>query len=184
MARKKMAHAQDSNTTTKPKKATSPFFRFMAERRSVIRNDNPDLKWKEISQLLGKEWKELSDEERNVYKQQYEEEKAELVKNPVLINKTRKKVTFAQESSDDEDGSTLSQEVKDLTGQVRNLTGQIECLMGVVNSLQAEILSIKDQQPENLKKTTAKELHQALDDAENAENEMMDNEQFVDIEKE
>jgi len=69
---------QDSNKTHKPKRATSAFFRFTAERRPVIKKDQPTLKCQDISKLLGKEWKELSDEQKMVYKQQYYMEKAEL----------------------------------------------------------------------------------------------------------
>ena len=123
MSTENVARAQDSSTTHKPKKATSAFFRFMGERRPVIQQEQPDLKCKDISKLLGKEWKELSEERKMVYKQQYVEEKAELEKNQVFVKNTRKKKVYRQDdSSDDEDRSILTVQVDNLTDQVHDLT--------------------------------------------------------------
>ena len=73
-----MTPVQDSNKTHQPKKATSAFFRFMGQRRQIIQQEQPNLKSKDICKLLGNEWRELSEEQKMVYKQQYYMEKAEL----------------------------------------------------------------------------------------------------------
>ena len=168
MSTDNVTHAQDSSTTHKPKKATSAFFRFMGERRPVIQQEQPDLKCKDISKLLGNEWRELSEERKMVYKQQYVEEKAELEKNQVFVKNTRKKnVNRHYDSSDDEDRSELTDQVNNLTDQVRNLTDQVDDLRNIVKFLEREIHSMKDQPAEDPKKTSAQELHGALVAAEN-----------------
>ena len=90
MSTKMMTPVQDSNKTHQPKKATSAFFRFMGQRRQIIQQEQPNLKSKDICKLLGNEWRELSEEQKMVYKQQYYIEKAELKKyHEALVTKAR-----------------------------------------------------------------------------------------------
>ena len=90
MSTKMVTPVQDSNKTHQPKKATSAFFRFMGERRPVIQEEQPNLKSKDICKLLGNEWRELSEEQKMVYKQQYYMEKDELKKyHEAVVSKAR-----------------------------------------------------------------------------------------------
>ena len=89
MSTKMVTPVQDSNKTHQPKKATSAFFRFMGERRPVIQQEQHNLKSKDICKLLGNEWRELSEEQKMVYKQQYYMEKAELKNYHEAVAKAR-----------------------------------------------------------------------------------------------
>ena len=43
--------------------------------RDTIKAENPDIKFTEITSLLGTKWNELPDEEKVTYKEQYEADK-------------------------------------------------------------------------------------------------------------
>ena len=60
-------------TTTKKRK--SGFILFSMENRGKLKQENPNLKFTEISKLLGKNWKSLSDEEKEEYNKKAREEK-------------------------------------------------------------------------------------------------------------
>ncbi|CAI2379542.1 unnamed protein product [Moneuplotes crassus] len=53
---------------TPPKKPMTAYFLFMKEQRSVVKESNPDMKVSEISKELGKLWAELSDTEKEKFK--------------------------------------------------------------------------------------------------------------------
>lgn len=66
---------------TPPKKPMTAYFLFMKEKRSEIKESNPDMKVSEISKELGKLWAGLSDSEKEKFKNlaaeaklQYEED--------------------------------------------------------------------------------------------------------------
>lgn len=65
-----------------PKKPKSAFLFFSSDRRSSLRQEQPDLNMLDVSRVLGEEWNHLTEEEKQPYLQmaqkdrsRYEEEK-------------------------------------------------------------------------------------------------------------
>ena len=65
-----------------PKRATSPFFFFIQERRAKLKKENPEFDNKELIRRISKEWNDMTDDERQIYiekgdadRKRYEEEK-------------------------------------------------------------------------------------------------------------
>mgnify|MGYP000392129584 CR=1 FL=1 len=75
------------------KPALGSYFLFCSEHRDGVKEDNPDLKAKEVSKVLGTMWRVLSEEEQAVYKmrasedrKRYEEELEEaMAENPEKV---------------------------------------------------------------------------------------------------
>lgn len=59
------------------KRGSPPFFVFQKKMRPIVLKEMPDLKQTEIAKELGKRWRALSEEEKEKYKQEPAEEKAE-----------------------------------------------------------------------------------------------------------
>ena len=80
------------------KKARSSYILYTIDTtvRGKVKKDNPDAKLGEISKILGKQWKSLSDKEKKKYTDASAKEKAEVdklkKKNPELFVKKEKKV--------------------------------------------------------------------------------------------
>ena len=80
------------------KKARSSYILYTMDTtvRGKVKKDNPDAKLGEISKILGKQWKSLSDKEKKKYTDASAKEKAEVdklkKKNPELFVKKEKKV--------------------------------------------------------------------------------------------
>ncbi|KAI1697141.1 HMG (high mobility group) box domain-containing protein [Ditylenchus destructor] len=70
--KKKKRQKKDPNA---PKKALSAFFFFSNDKRSMVQQEHPDYKVGQIAQELGKYWKALSDEERQIYERRAQEDK-------------------------------------------------------------------------------------------------------------
>merc|ERR1712048_1175378 len=58
-----------------PKKARSAFVFFGMEYRPKIRQENPDMKFAEISKAIGAKWKEATEEEKKPYLDKQAEDK-------------------------------------------------------------------------------------------------------------
>ncbi|KAL3229190.1 DNA binding [Nakaseomyces bracarensis] len=58
-----------------PKKPLVPFFLFAEEVRMQLKDEQPDLSFGEMASLIGERWKALSNEEKNHYKQKFQENK-------------------------------------------------------------------------------------------------------------
>uniref|UniRef100_A0A915CVU5 HMG box domain-containing protein n=1 Tax=Ditylenchus dipsaci TaxID=166011 RepID=A0A915CVU5_9BILA len=71
--KKKRRQKKDPNA---PKKALSAFFFFSNEKRSMVQQEHPEFKVGQIAQELGKYWKALTDEQRQVYERRAAEDKA------------------------------------------------------------------------------------------------------------
>jgi hypothetical protein len=54
--------------TVKPKKTLSGYFKFAAEHRAQVMQENKGIKFGDIGKKLGKMWKALSDEAKKSYK--------------------------------------------------------------------------------------------------------------------
>ena len=55
----------------KPKKPLTPFFIFFMKRRDEIKTEYPNFNATDITELLGKEWRNLSDKEKNYYQEEF-----------------------------------------------------------------------------------------------------------------
>ena len=82
---------------------------YRKEKRSEVQSQNPGLKEKELSCLLGKMWKDLPEEEKTKYKDLVAQQKAEKkdqpgegkVKEKKAIKKNTKKTKKSQQDSSD-----------------------------------------------------------------------------------
>ena len=68
-----------------PKRATSAYFYYAADRRDWFKEEQPELKMTEVAKLIGAEWKGLSDDQKGKYnklaakdKARYEKEKGKM----------------------------------------------------------------------------------------------------------
>jgi hypothetical protein len=59
-----------------PKHPGSAYFIFAAQQRQAVAKENPGLKGKDISKLLGKLWKEMPEDKKEDYREIQREEKA------------------------------------------------------------------------------------------------------------
>jgi hypothetical protein len=83
-----------------PKRASTSFLHFCADKRDEVKVAFPEIKPKDISRRLGEMWKALSEEEKAPYKELYEADKARYTlamsnyvpseEAPVVEKKTRK----------------------------------------------------------------------------------------------
>jgi hypothetical protein len=87
-----------------PKKGKSAFLFFIQERSAECKNENPDLKHKEIISKLSKIWNELSESEKKPYNLQADKDKQRYVKQKAEYE-TKKK----------DAGSTSPDEINDST---------------------------------------------------------------------
>ncbi|CAH1116202.1 unnamed protein product [Phaedon cochleariae] len=58
----------------KPKRPLTPFVQFLKERQPAIVKENPTMKQSEIMKKIAKDWREVSDEQKEKYAQKFETE--------------------------------------------------------------------------------------------------------------
>lgn len=115
-----IASKKDSN---KPKRGKSAYIFFCSDRRPYIKEENPQLNTKEITSILGKQWKSLSNDEKQPFlelaeedKQRYEKEKTEWnssKEDNVTMNYTHvKKVSYKTENVDNSEKKTKKSKKK------------------------------------------------------------------------
>ena len=121
--------SKDPNVSKKPMTA---FLRYQCERRESLCKEDPTLSFGDISKRLGREWKELTEEKKDVYKKQYREEKYE-------IEKTNKM------ESHNESSCEYKKKILEVTLKVENLNGKIIGLESNIESLIKDISLIKDK---------------------------------------
>lgn len=63
---KKQKKSKADKDPNAPKKPLTAFMLYTNKRRAEVMKENPGMKITEISTIIGKEWKELTDEEKNV----------------------------------------------------------------------------------------------------------------------
>ncbi|KAJ3138170.1 Non-histone chromosomal protein 6 [Physocladia obscura] len=82
-----------------PKKALSAYLLFANANRARIRADNPDASFGEIGKILGAEWKDISETDKQKYVALQEKEKERYAKDM----KNYKPASTAPEVDDDEE---------------------------------------------------------------------------------
>lgn len=82
---KKRKKLKDRNA---PKPALSGYIRFLNERREVMRKENPNLSFSELTRLLGSEWSKLQQHEKQKYLDEAEKDKERYYKEMEAYQKT------------------------------------------------------------------------------------------------
>lgn len=114
------------------KRAQSAYLHFAASRREELKKENPSLKITEMSKIIGNEWKELSEDEKQPFIEKHEKEKLDLLENPVYREKKIKKHKVDRSESD---------EVVYLQTLITSLRNEITELSKLVNILAKEKLN-------------------------------------------
>jgi len=83
---------------TKPKGGLSAYIIFTQEVRQKVSKDNPDVPMTELSKIMGKMWKDLSDKEKKPYNDKSAKDKLRAQKE---IEEWKKSKTTSNDSSDD-----------------------------------------------------------------------------------
>jgi len=65
----KSAHESDSDSQSGTKRPAGPYILYLQQNRKKIAEANPHLKGKELVSFIGASWKQLSEDDQNVYKQ-------------------------------------------------------------------------------------------------------------------
>ncbi|EJD43674.1 hypothetical protein AURDEDRAFT_114700 [Auricularia subglabra TFB-10046 SS5] len=74
-----------------PKRALSAYMFFVKDWRERIKEENPDAAFGEIGKLMGAKWKEMSDEDKQPYVEQAEEDKVRAEKDRADAGIAKKK---------------------------------------------------------------------------------------------
>ena len=67
-------------TNVKPKKAISPYFAFLRDKRASYKEEHPELNAKQLVSALGKAWNNLDDDTKSKYVKESEKDKARYTK--------------------------------------------------------------------------------------------------------
>lgn len=130
--------SDSTETTQKAKRAQSSYFHFAATRRGPLKQENPTHKVTDLSKLIGAEWKQLTEEDKQPFLDLHEKEKKDLLENPIYIEKKVKK------SNADRPATPSSEEITALKNLVITLQQQINELTAQVNTLAKSKLSITE----------------------------------------
>ena len=125
---KKASPKSSQDPEMRPKKAKSAFFHFLydPEIRTAAEEDHK-VKGKELTSVISAQWRELDDDEKEVWVEKSKEEKAELEKNPIMVaRKTspRKKIGKKESSRIEK----LEKQVAELVARVSELEMEQETL--------------------------------------------------------
>jgi len=90
-----------------PKKPQTAFFLYMHQERLVVKKNNPEMKAKDISKTIGAQWRELTEQQKKPYHDEYEKLKAEYTKILAKYKKEKK------ENGEDEEEETAQEEGDD-----------------------------------------------------------------------
>ena len=76
MSKATATSSSKKNHPDPPKKPQTSFFRWVSDNRDQFKKKNPEVKGKDFTKLLGKEWNSLTDKEKKKYEDMYTKEKA------------------------------------------------------------------------------------------------------------
>jgi hypothetical protein len=95
--KKRARKAKDPNA---PKLPPNSYIIFQKEQREKIKEDNPDASGKEINQLIGKAWKNLTEDEKKPYHEKYQTSRDEYKVVKAEYDKKKKEETDAKSTED------------------------------------------------------------------------------------
>ncbi|CAI2367848.1 unnamed protein product [Moneuplotes crassus] len=72
---KKQKKSKAEKDPNAPKKPLTAFMLYTNKRREEVMKENPGLKITEISSIIGREWKELTEEEKDIWKEKHNDAK-------------------------------------------------------------------------------------------------------------
>jgi len=99
-ASKKSKAQKDPNA---PKKPQTAFFLFMADNRSRVKREDPDLAHTEVAKQLGQEWQNLDSNEKSKYERTYQKAIAQWKKDQAAYDQSDKQETVASSESEESD---------------------------------------------------------------------------------
>lgn len=122
-----MSSNPNSEETGKPlpegkkyKQPKSSFMHFLYD--PLVREEHPNFSGKELTKHLSTLWNQMSQEEKKPWVEKHQNEKDDLKKNPILIDKKMSKKTEHKES-DPLDG--IAQTLKEITSQLLEIQTRI-----------------------------------------------------------
>eukprot|EP01083_Nonionella_stella_P228433 809552_1 len=86
-----------------PKRPLSSFFRYSGDRRHVVKEDNPELKFTEIQKIIGEEWKKINKKDKKKYETEYKEEQKEWKEKQKKFKASHKYKNYVKEKERWED---------------------------------------------------------------------------------
>ena len=101
-----------------PKRPLTPYILFCMEKRDTVKTDNPSMGGTEITTELGRLWKKLTDDEKDIYKKKYQEDK-------VRYDSELSNYESPDESSPTEKKTVKKSNKKTPTGPKRGLSSYI-----------------------------------------------------------
>lgn len=124
----------EGETTTRHKKAMTAFFHYLHDPdvKSKAKEENPDLKLTELTKVISSQWKELSNQDKEPWKEKSKQQALELEKNPIIVTKkTRSSKAKKPTSRVEGDDRILALEKKnlELMNKVEELTKKVEQLI-------------------------------------------------------
>eukprot|EP01059_Diplonema_ambulator_P016670 TRINITY_DN2838_c0_g2_i1.p1 TRINITY_DN2838_c0_g2~~TRINITY_DN2838_c0_g2_i1.p1 ORF type:complete len:218 (+),score=129.05 TRINITY_DN2838_c0_g2_i1:62-655(+) len=71
--KKRKAATKKEKDPNAPKKPLTPFFMYSQKMRPEIKEENPDMAAKDVAKEIGARWKDLDDDEKKTYQDEYQE---------------------------------------------------------------------------------------------------------------
>ena len=125
-----------------PKRPLTPYILFCMEKRDTVKTDNPSMGGKEVTTELGRLWKELTDDEKDIYKKKYQEDK----------------VRYASELSNYESPDESPTEKKTVKKSNKKTTGPKRGLSSYIFFCQENRAVVKADEPDFDAKEVTREL--------------------------
>lgn len=143
-----MGEYNPNNKPKGPKRATTSYFFFCADKRAEVKQANPDMKVTEIAKELGRMWKEDFADEKSRRKwvkaaekdkERYEQEKATWIsENPEEVKNVPKKKNKKTDSSDDQDALVQLKSKRSKKSQSIQASGMILYMQRARPEIEAE----------------------------------------------
>ncbi|CAI2369101.1 unnamed protein product [Moneuplotes crassus] len=159
---KKQKKSKADKDPNAPKKPLTAFMLYTNKRRSEVMKANPGMKITEISTIIGKEWKELTEEEKNIWKEKHNDAKLIYELNAFNYKKSKTDAANNEVSAKhkkDEHGAAQESTMKTLAGKKRKKYSDDG----------SSIDSSSDEEPQKNKRHKAKKSEQLQEGQEGQE---------------